>query len=58
MRDFKNSMKLTTLEHLQQAANFSKIQTVYQQALIEPTPLALTNTLTIESDIISPKISE
>ena len=51
-------MKLTTLEHLQQAANFSEIQTVYQQALIEPTPLALTNTLTIESDIISPKISE
>ena len=34
LRDFKNSMKLTTLEHLQQAANFSKIQTVYQQALI------------------------
>ncbi|PYE39807.1 DUF2357 domain-containing protein [Psychrobacter fozii] len=34
LRDFKNSMKLTTLEHLQQAANFSGLQTVYQQALI------------------------
>ncbi|MGO1282568.1 MAG: hypothetical protein ACTHUJ_06495, partial [Psychrobacter sp.] len=34
LRDFKNSMKLTTLEHLQQAASFDELQTVYQQALI------------------------